>query len=176
MKSYLILIAIVAVGCATPSIKSTKQVPISSIGTVAVLAFEGHNGDQFADHVTQELIFRGARVVERRIVSSVLNEQRLSVSAITKGNATYEKLGGLLGVETLIVGSVSPIYVYESGAPSGKVSTASLRLIRIKDGTIAGSVAYSANTELLAGSMLYPKCAEKLVNKNTRDGVDPIID
>jgi hypothetical protein len=167
MKLHLLVIlsTIVIVGCAAPTIKSTKKIPLNSLGTLAVLSFDGHNGHQFADHITQELILRGARVVERAKVHSVLREQRLSVQDIAKGTINYENLGGLLGVETVIVGSVSPIYVYASGAPSGKVSTASLRLIRINDGIIIGSVTYSANTELLAGSMLYPKCAEKIVSK-----------
>jgi hypothetical protein len=164
-KLLLIIMAVVMVGCASPTIRATSQIQIQSVGTVAVLPFNGHNGSQFSDYVTQELILRGAKVVERSIVASVLREQRLSVADISTGGVNLGKLGGLLGVETFVVGSVSPIIVYASGAPSGKVSNASIRFVRIKDGAILASAIYSANTELLAGSMLYPNCAGKLVDK-----------
>jgi hypothetical protein len=167
MKQILMLMmAVVMVGCASPpTIRATSQIQIQSVGTVAVLPFNGHNGHQFSDFVAQELILRGAKVVERSKVASVLQEQKLSIADISTGGVNLEKLGGLLGVETFIVGSVSPITVYESGGPSGKVSSASIRFVRIKDGIILASAVYSANTELLAGSVLYPKCAEMLVAK-----------
>jgi hypothetical protein len=156
-------------GCATPTVKATMKLTVPSFGTVAVLPFEGYNGDQFADAVTQELILRGIRVVERSRVMSVLLEQGLSVAEITSGRVNYEKLGGLLGVDTIVVGSVSPIIVYASGAPSGKVSTAALRFVSVGNSAILGSATYNANTELLAGSVLYPKAAEKLVNAILED-------
>ena len=168
MKQILLLVMTVAlVGCLVPepSIRATSQIQIQSAGTVAVLPFSGHNGHQFSDYVTQELILRGAKVVERSKVNSVLQEQKLSVADISAGGVNLGKLGGLLGVETFVVGSVSPIIVYASGAPSGKVSNASIRFVRIKDGAILASAIYSANTELLAGSMLYPNCAGKLVDE-----------
>jgi len=160
-----ILICVFVAGCLTPTIKATKKLSVQSVGTVAVLPFDGHRGDQFADAVTQELILRGVQVVERSRVLSVLLEQGLSVTQIASGRINYEKIGGLLGVDTLVVGSVSPIIVYASGAPSGKVSTAALRFVAVKNGIVLGAATYDANTELLAGSVLYPKAAEKLVQK-----------
>ena len=158
----IVMCALIA-GCATPTIKATKKLSIQSLGTVAVLPFDGYHGDQFADAVTQELMLHGVQVVERSRVTSVLLEQGLSVAEIASGRVNYERLGGLLGVDTIVVGSVSPIIVYVSGAPSGKVSTAALRFVDVKNGVILGAATYDANTELLAGSVLYPKAAEKLV-------------
>jgi TolB-like protein len=160
-----IVICVFMAGCATPTIKATRKLSVQSVGTVAVLPFDGHRGDQFADSVTQELMLRGVQVVERSRVRSVLLEQGLSVAQIASGRVNYEKIGGLLGVDTVVVGSVSPIIVYVSGAPSGKVSTAALRFVAIKNGAILGTATYDANTELLAGSVLYPKAAEKLVQE-----------
>lgn len=151
------------IGCATPTIKATKKLHVDPLGVVAVLPFDGHHGDQFADSVAQELMLRGARIVERSRITSVLVEQGLSVADLTSGRVNYDKIGGLLGVDTIVIGSVSPIVVYISGAPSGKVSTAAMRIVSIKTGTIFGSATYSANTELLAGSVLYPEAAERLV-------------
>ena len=155
------------IGCAavapTPTIKATKKLNVEPLGVVAVLPFAGHHGDQFSDSVVQELMLRGAKIVERPRITSVLIEQGLGVADITSGRINYEKIGGLLGVDTIVVGSVNPIVVYISGAPSGKVSTAAMRIVSVKTGMIVGSATYSANTELLAGSVLYPEAAARLV-------------
>jgi curli biogenesis system outer membrane secretion channel CsgG len=149
--------------CASPKIKTTKQITPDDAGTVAVLPFSGINGSQFSDAVTQELIMNNVRVVERSRVMAILSEQGLSMSQISEGGGNYSQLGGLLGVDSLVLGSVSPIMVYESGAPSGKVSTASIRIVSVKNGTILAATSYNANTELLRGSVLYPKAAEKMI-------------
>ena len=67
VNMYPLLSGFTALGLAgclvpKPSIRATKQIQIQSIGTVAVLPFSGHDGEQFSDHVTQELILRGAKV------------------------------------------------------------------------------------------------------------------
>ena len=124
MKKQIFLLSILAltlVGCAMPTIKTTEKLTIQAVGTVAVLPFDGYNGNQFADACTQELMLRGVKVVERSRVMSVLLEQGLSVTQITSGSVNYEKIGGLLGVDTVVIGSVSPIIVYNSCAQTGKV-------------------------------------------------------
>jgi len=167
-RMVAVILSLFLIGCATPTIKATKQLSIDPLGVVAVLPFAGHHGDQFADSVAQELMFLGARIVERSRITSVLIEQGLSIADITRGQINYEKIGGLLGVDTLVLGSVSPIVVYASGAPSGKVSTAAMRVVSVKTGTVVGSATYSANTELLAGSVLYPEAAARLVRALTQ--------
>jgi hypothetical protein len=162
------ILSLFLIGCATPTIKATQKLNIDPLGVVAVLPFAGHHGDQFADSVAQELMLRGVRIAERSRIISVLIEQGLSMADITSGQMNYEKIGGLLGVDTLVLGSVSPIVVYVSGAPSGKVSTAAMRVVSVKTGTVVGSATYSANTELLAGSVLYPEAAARLVRALTQ--------
>jgi hypothetical protein len=150
-------------GCATPTIKSTSKIQTVALGVVAVLPFQGFRGDQFADAVTQELLMRNVKIVERTQITYILLEQGMNITDITEGKINYTKLGGLLGVDTIVVGSVSPITVYLSGVPSEKVSSASMRLISVKTGAVIGASSYSANTDLLAGSALYPNVAERLV-------------
>jgi len=171
MKKILCILVVVVLtgGCiSAPTVKSSNQVGVESLGIIAVMPFNGFRGDQFADLLTQEFIMSGARVVERSKVIAILMEQGLSVVDIAKGNIKYDRLEGLLGVDTIVVGSVSPITVYNTGAKSEKVSTASIRLVTIKTGIIIGAASYSANTDLLMGSKLYPKVAEMLVNKLIR--------
>lgn len=150
-------------GCTMPSTDGTPPVSIRGLGTMTVLPFDGYNGEQFSNMVAQELMKRGARLVDRARLDAVLIEQGLNVKNIAKGGIDIQKIGGLLGVDVIVTGSVSPIIVYASGAPSGKVSTAALKLTAVKTGEIIASASYSANTELLAGSVLYPKAAERLV-------------
>ena len=161
------VITLFLIGCVgmtvKPTIKATKKLTVEPLGVIAVLPFEGHHGGQFADSIAQELMLRGAKIVDRSRITAVMAEQGLSVADITSGHINYEKIGGLLGVDIFIIGSVSPIVVYISGAPSGKVSTAAIRIVSVKTGTIIGSATYSANTELLAASVLYPEAAERLV-------------
>ncbi len=107
----------------------------------------------------------GVNVVERSRVQSVLVEQGLSLAQIASGGVNYEKIGGLLGVDTIVVGSVSPIVVHISGVPSGKISTAALRFVSVKNSVILGAATYDADTEFLLGTELYPKVAETLVQK-----------
>jgi len=65
--------------------------------------------------------------------------------------------------ESKVFGSVSPITVYISGAPSGKVAAASLRLVAVSSGQVLSSATYNNNTDLLPGSPTYPEVAAKLV-------------
>ena len=158
-----VLLLVYMSGCSSPTTIGTPSVNLRSLGTISVLPFEGYNGDQFSNQVAQQMMLRGARLVDRARLTAVLVERGLSVANIAKSNGDILKIGGLLGVDVIVSGSVSPIIVYASGAPSGKVSTASLRLISVKTGEILASASYSANTEYLLGSVLYPKAAEKLV-------------
>lgn len=169
MKSFAFVFMAICLflvsGCSSPTTVATKQISLSGLGTISVLPFDGYNGEQFSNEVAQQLMLKGARLVDRARLDAVLVEKGLSAASITQGVVDITKLGGLLGVDVVVTGSVSPIVVYVSGAPSGKVSTASLRFISVKTGEILGAASYSANTELLAGSVLYPEAARRLVNQ-----------
>lgn len=155
-------------GCATfvrPTVSVSTKLNSYRVGTVAVLQFDGYRGEQFADLVTQELLNRGIAVVERARLTHILNERQLTLEDINKGSVDLKELGTLAGVNVLVFGSVSPITVYESGAPSEKVSTASMRFVSVSSGRIISSASYSSNTDLLAGSTTYPKAAAMLIRE-----------
>ena len=161
----ILLLALILTGCAAPPTTSaTNKVDLNKVGVIPVLPFNGFNGESFSDSITAELMKKGARVVDRAKVSAVLAEQGLSVSSITTGGVSLNKIGGLLGVDVIVAGSVSPIIVYASGAPSGKVSTATARLVSVKNGEVLSMATFEANTELLMGSELYPRAATLLVD------------
>ena len=160
---YLLAIAALLSGCSSPTTKSSRRIDIHELGVIAVMPFDGYNGAQFSDAVAQELLFKGARLVDRQKLVNIVVEQGMSVNSITK-DGEFQKIGGLAGVDHIISGSVTPIVVYLSGAPSGKVSTASLKIVSVKTGEIVVASNYNANTERLAGSVLYPRAAALLVN------------
>lgn len=114
------LLALLA-GCA-----SNMQVAISpkanfaAVKRVAVVTFAGPSGDAAADAMTQYLVGYGADVVERSRLQAILNEQQMGSSG-TLDPATVRKVGKILGVDAIIVGSVSDLtpsrsYVVQSGA------------------------------------------------------------
>ena len=55
-----------------------------------------------------------------------LSEHGLSVADITSGRINYEKIGEWLGVDSVVIGTVSPSVTYDSSAPSGKISTVAI--------------------------------------------------
>lgn len=163
-KVLSILLCFGLMGCAgLPIVKATGKLQVVNLGTVTVLPFDGYRGDEFSDFISQELMLHGVSVMERSRVISLLMEKGINITDFVKGTVNYEKLSGIAGVKVLVIGSVSPITVYESGGPSGKVSAATLRFVSVNDGKILGVATYNANTELLMGSVLYPEAAEKLV-------------
>ena len=160
--AFSFILIIIITGCAFPTTKSSAKIDVNQLGVVAVMPFDGYNGAQFSDAIAQELLFRGGRLVDRQKIMNIISEQGMSASSITNGGG-FQKIGGLAGVDHIVSGSVSPIIVYESGAPSGKVSNASLKIVSVKTGEILVISKYNANTELLNGSVLYPEAARRLV-------------
>ena len=98
-------------GCSSPTTVATAEVDFKKLGTISVFPFDGYNGEQFSNEIAQQFIMSGARIVDRTRLSAVIVEQGLSVANITKGNVDFRKVGGLLGVDFVVFGSVSPIIV-----------------------------------------------------------------
>ncbi|MBI3292125.1 MAG: hypothetical protein HYZ73_04865 [Elusimicrobia bacterium] len=99
----LLLVGGLLGGCApTASVKPGYD--FSAVRRVAVLAFEGEGGATVADEWVRQLLRVGVEVVERRQLEALLREQ-----AITPEDApdTLQRAGQLLGVDTLITGTVS---------------------------------------------------------------------
>jgi curli biogenesis system outer membrane secretion channel CsgG len=107
MKYRILLpLLLLASACATPNVAVNPRADFSSIKRVAVLSFGGPRGDLAADLLTQSLIARGADVIERQRLDSVMREQSLTASSAFDP-ATARQLGKLLGVDALFVGTVA---------------------------------------------------------------------
>ena len=92
--------------CVTPKVAVNPRADFSAIKRVAVISFNGANGDLAADLLTQSLLSRGADVIERQKLTSVMREQSLT-AATSFDQSTAKQLGKLLGVDALFVGTVA---------------------------------------------------------------------
>jgi curli biogenesis system outer membrane secretion channel CsgG len=78
----------------------------SAIRRIGVVTFAGPSGGAAADILTQDLLAAGVQIVERQRLDAVLDEQELARTGVLDPE-TAVKLRKVLGVDALIVGSVS---------------------------------------------------------------------
>jgi curli biogenesis system outer membrane secretion channel CsgG len=93
------------IGCATPQVAVNSHADFSRIHRVAVATFNGAGGDVAADLLTQDLLNHGADVVERQRLDALLAEQHLATDQ-TLDAATVKRIGKILGVDAIFVGTV----------------------------------------------------------------------
>src|SRR5947207_1850668 len=93
-------------GCATPQVAVNAHADFSRIHRVAVASFSGAGGDVAADLMTQDLLQHGADVVERQRLDALLQEQNLASQNILDPT-TIKKIGKILGVDAIFVGTVA---------------------------------------------------------------------
>jgi len=93
-------------GCIGPQVAVNQHADFSRIHRVAVATFGGSGGDVAADVFTQDLLEHGADVVERQRLDAVLQEQNLANQNILDP-ATIKKVGKILGVDAIFVGTVA---------------------------------------------------------------------
>lgn len=93
-------------GCATPDVAVNSHADFGQIRRVAVAAFGGPGGDVAADLLTQDLLKHGADIVERSRLEALLEEQHLASQNMLDA-ATVKKIGKILGVDAIFVGTVA---------------------------------------------------------------------
>ncbi len=103
--SLLLMGAALLSGCATPQVAINPRADFSGIKRVAVMTFTGNKGNIAADLMTQNLLAGGIDVVERQELSAVIKEHQLTASG-GFDKTTAKKIGKLLGVDALFLGSV----------------------------------------------------------------------
>ena len=163
-------VIMVSVGCvSSPTFETTEQIQLQFVGTGAVLPFSGHDGDQFSSYVTEELILRKVRTVDEGQVRTILSEQRINIADISDDEVNLSKLCESFGADTLVIGSIDPVISSQSGESMRKVSNASISFFSLNEGGVIASAHYSASPGAsFSRLMLYPKCAEQLVDKVVR--------
>jgi hypothetical protein len=136
--TLLALCGLGLIGCATPEVAFNSHADFSKIQRVAVATFGGPSGDVAADLLTQDLLNHGADVVERQRLDAVLQEQNLAQQNILDP-ATVKKIGKILGVDAIFVGTVA------SNVPSQSYLVTDTRHSQIATVTaVGGSDLYTA--------------------------------
>lgn len=108
-------------GCASNmQVAINPKANFAAVQRIAVVSFGGPQGEAAADSLTQFLVGYGANVVERKHLQSVLSEQQMGASGVLDPS-TVRRVGKILGVDALIVGTVSEFtpsrsYVVQTGA------------------------------------------------------------
>jgi hypothetical protein len=150
-KTLLPLALLFLSACVTPKVAVNPRADFSSIKRVAVLTFDGRNGSIAADLMTQSLLMKGADVIERQRLDSVLKEQSLSTSG-SFDPATAKQLGKLLGVDALFVGTVVESTPQTSYLVSGANSTIVANVTQVGSGSAysEGAVPGVPNSQLLS--------------------------
>lgn len=82
------------------------------------------------DVLAMELLDAGVNVIDRTLLETVLDEQKLSLSGLME-KQDYQKIGKLVNADVILWGSIS--LVKQIGKRSGKIA---LRLIDVGKGTV----------------------------------------
>lgn len=106
MRRLFAAALLLCAACAGPEVAFNPKFKDAKYRRVALAGFEGPAGEAASDILAHELLRSGADVVERGRLQSVLNEQRLGASGALDP-ATAQKVGRLLGVDALVLGSVT---------------------------------------------------------------------
>lgn len=152
MKTRLLLpLALLLSACATPKVAFNPNADFSAIKRVAVLSFNGPRGELAADIMTQSLLAHGANVIERQQLDSIMKEQDLSRSTYFDP-ATARKLGSLLGVDALFVGTVAESTPQSSYIVSQSDKSRQTTITPVASGTVysEGTVMGMPNSQLLS--------------------------
>jgi hypothetical protein len=107
MRRLLPLFAALLAACSqAPRTAVNPRADFKAIKRVAVVGFQGPNGDLAADYLTQSLVARGANVVERRQLAAILAERKMTENGLLD-TSTIKKVGKILGVDALFIGTVA---------------------------------------------------------------------
>jgi curli biogenesis system outer membrane secretion channel CsgG len=140
-------------GCATNlQVAVNPKADFSAVRRVAVVSFGGPQGDSAADAMTQYLVAYGADVVERQRLQAVLGEQQLGASGALDP-ATVKRVGKVLGVDALVIGTVSDLtpsrsYVVQNGS----VVVGSVTPIEGRNVYAVGGVPGSPDSQVIASA------------------------
>lgn len=152
-------------------VESSGLIRGTDLTSVAVLPFDGPHGGVMADRVSYELLDRGAGVVTRQKINTVL-KQRDMLGAKFDAMSDRQQLAELaeaLGANVVVTGSVNLLDEGETlidqarGVPGFKVKSASLRFIRMPDLEQLANARYGSERDMPMLAATYHDVARQLV-------------
>lgn len=171
--SFIFIFSLLA-GCSLKQTKNTQMNLQILSRRIAVLPFESSNpfvsgitmSDYFAVQIHREM--NGFQVIERKDMMKILQEQKLNLSGIIRTDRFY-KLGTILGVDAVLMGSVHTVETIQCG---GGAISVTAKLIEVSSGRILWAdvqkVSHSAWSEkevTVIAEALMEKSAKKMIEE-----------
>lgn len=152
-------------------VDSSGVIRAGELQTVAVLPFDGPHGNVMADRVSYELLDRGAAVVTRQKINTVLKQRNALEQSFdpSRDRSRLSELAKELGADVLVTGSVSLLDDGETlvdqarGLPGFKVKRAALEITRMSDLATLASARYGSEREMPLLAATYHDVARQLV-------------
>jgi curli biogenesis system outer membrane secretion channel CsgG len=154
-----LLVLMVLIGCAAPTVFIKPDFDSTRIRKIAILPLESPDktiSSVATDIFTAEFITLGKfEVVERSQLDKIIEEQKLGAAG-TLDPATIKEVGRILGADALVIGSVYPNYRYEEIAfaplPAKEIENINLnvRLIEVETGSVLWSGSQNSNNVFFA--------------------------
>ncbi len=126
------------IGCASQKMEMSRYYHERQSRRIAVLPFESSNpyisGMILSDYFTVQILrsMQGWDVIERKDLTQILQEQKLTLTGIIKQDK-FSKLGSILGVDAVILGSVRTLETIQS--VNGSISV-TVKMIEVSTGKI----------------------------------------
>lgn len=171
-------LAMFVCGCASPLEYSAETDALAAIKTIAPLpmvdapgAEGGYSGNTVASILSQKLMtIKGFRILEREKFQAIIMERDLKASDLVADPAVAAQVGGVLGADAVMTGSVTeynsssiPIFLglFTHYADVYKVGI-SVRLVPVE----TGAVCFSAHHTETGSSYqeAASKCADAVIN------------
>ena len=105
--TYLFVLVMLVSGCATGTANIIKNQSINLEGLkVGIVSVTGYEADTAESKIAGEFLSRGADVIERSQIISILKEQDFQIGDRVD-NETAVKIGKIIGVRVVFIGSLS---------------------------------------------------------------------
>lgn len=132
------LLGFVTCGCVSKKVSLNPNRATNFSHRIAIIPFESSNpylsGIVFSDYFTVQILqtFPRLQVIERKDLLKILQEQRLTLSGITRPEK-FSKLGTVLGVDAILLGSIQTLKTLQGGGGSISVMA---KLMEISTGKV----------------------------------------
>lgn len=151
-RAVILLIALLV------SLSSSEGVRrVAAVNDLSAQGVEASSASIISDRLRNEFVKTGAfTIVERAQMETILKEQGFQQSGVCSSEACIVEMGQLLGVESMITGSVGRI---------GRTFTLGLRLIDVKSGKISASANIDCKCDI-----------DELLSTSTKEAVRELLD
>lgn len=168
MKKLFLLVLFVVIfsSCSSERFAIKNGYDFSKVKRVAVMGFSSsdstsNSGDVVSDEFVLELLNRGYEVVERSKINTVLTEQKMSLNGEVDSQ-NIKKIGGLLGVDAIITGSVitykadrNTTVIYNSTKDKNSSTDMKVKITEAEVGLNARMIDISSGEVIWSGSDKY---------------------